>query len=354
MIEKWINKIILGDNIEVMKEMPSNSVDLIFADPPYNMNLGKPLFRPNGDIFDGVNDDWDKYDSLKEYDEECEIWLKECLRLLKKNGSFWVIGSFQNIHRLGYIIQNLGGWIINEIVWEKTNPVPNFAGTRFVNSQETLLWFTKNKKAKFTFNYKTMKHINNGKQMKSVWNFSTANGSERLRTLSGEKVHSTQKPIALIERIIIASSNYGDVVLDPFSGTGTTAHSAKILGRKYIAIEKNNKYWKASNKRIEKVCETDEVDLKFASHDLKPLKVTFSDLIKHKIIKIENEIIINDLKFFFNSDGTIKYKKENLSPNKLCLKIFKKPTNSWENIFYKGIRISHYRELFRNKKKNEK
>jgi len=346
-----MNKLILGDNIEIMKKIPSDSIDLIFADPPYNMTLEKPLFRPNGDIFDGVNDEWDKFSSLKEYDDECKIWIKECLRILKKNGSFWVIGSFQNIHRLGYIIQNLGEWIINEIVWEKTNPVPNFAGTRFVNAQETMLWFTKNKKSKFTFNYKTMKYINGGKQMKSIWNFSTANGKERLRDKYGKKVHSTQKPLALLERIIISSSNYGDVILDPFSGTGTTGHAAKLLGRKYICIEKNEKYFKASEKRLKNVIEVDRLDLKLALYDLKPEKVNFIDLIKYKFIKIENEIFIKDIKLYFNQDGTIKYKNENISPNQLCKIIFKKPTNAWEHLFYKDKKISHYRELFRDREK---
>ncbi|WP_051601257.1 DNA-methyltransferase [Metamycoplasma hyosynoviae] len=182
-----LNKILLGDNIELFKQIPNDSIDLIFADPPYNMNLQKDLIRYDGSKFDGVDDEWDKYESLEEYDKECKLWLAECLRVLKKDGSLWVIGSFQNIHRLRYILQDMGAWIINEIVWEKSNPVPNFGGTRFVNAQETMLWVTKNSKAKFTFNYKTMKHINGGTQMKSVWKLPICTGSERLKDESGKK-----------------------------------------------------------------------------------------------------------------------------------------------------------------------
>ena len=347
-MEKLINNLILGDNLEIMKNIPDNSIDLIFADPPYNMNLKKKLFRYNGDAFDGVNDEWDKFDSLYDYDEECKKWLNECLRILKNNGSFWVIGSFQNIHRIGYLLQDFGAWIINEIVWEKSNPVPNFAGTRFVNAQETMLWVTKSEKSKFTFNYKTMKYINGGTQMKSIWRLSSCTGKERLKDENSKKVHSTQKPIALLERIILASSNYGDIILDPFSGTGTTAHAAKKLGRKYIGIENNNNYFYHSQKRLRKVVEDVNNDLKFAIYDRKPKKVLFHDLLLNGFISTKDICNILDFKFVFNQDGTIG--KDHKSPNKICSEIFLKATNAWNVIYVNNKKISVIREEYRNAK----
>lgn len=342
------NIFLLGDNLSTMKKIKDNTIDLIFADPPYNMNLQKKLFRPNGDEFNGVNDEWDKYESLKDYDNQAEKWLKECLRILKPDGSFWVIGSFQNIHRIGYILQDLGAWIINEIVWEKTNPVPNFAGTRFVNSQETLLWVVKRKNAKYTFNYKTMKFLNNGKQMKSVWSFPICSGNERLRNEFGKKVHSTQKPLALLERIILASSNYGDLVLDPFSGTGTTAHAAKKWGRKYIGIELNKDYYNASIERLNNVNENlNNDDLKFAKYDIPPKKILFKDLLDKNIISTSDVITIKEHKLNFNDDATITFQNNKFTPNKLCKKIFNKPTNAWNNIYINGVKISELREKIR-------
>ena len=343
-----LNQIYLGDNVALMKQLPDNLVDLIFADPPYNMNLQKPLFRPNGAKFSGVDDQWDKYDSLVQYDTEAKIWLQECLRILKPHGSLWVIGSFQNIHRLGYILQDLGAWIINEIVWEKTNPVPNFAGTRFVNAQETMLWVVKNKQAKFTFNYKTMKALNKGKQMKSVWQFNSCTGNERLKDLNGKKLHSTQKPLALLERIILATSKYGDLVFDPFLGTGTTAHAAKKWGRQYLGFEIDLNYYQAAQNRLNAVRETNENDdLKYANFD-KPLKkILFQDLLKQGIISSKDALIIDKKTFYFNEDGTITFENKNLSPNQLCRFLFKKPINAWNAIYVKGSKIGDLREEMR-------
>ncbi len=346
-LEKFINKIHLGDNVEIMNSIPEKSIDLIFADPPYNMQLDKKLIRYSGKEFEGVNDEWDKYNSLRDYDNEVKIWLKSIFRILKDNGSLWVIGSFHNIHRLGYILQDMGAWILNEIVWEKSNPVPNFAGTRFVNSQETMLWVTKDKKSKFTFNYKTMKNINGGVQMKSVWKLPISSGNERLKDKNGKKVHSTQKPLELLKRIILSSSNYGDVILDPFSGTGTTAHAAKLLGRKYIAIERESKYVKASRIRLNNVKETREIKLKKAILDIKPKKVTFMELINENYIDINEPIYLKNQKFIFNKKGLISYKGELFSPNALAKKLFGKPTNSWDHIKYKNNPISKVRDVYR-------
>ena len=346
-----INEIILGDNVKIMKKIPENSIDLIFADPPYNMNLQKDLFRFEGTKFNGVNDEWDKYDSFEQYDYECKKWLSECLRILKKNGSLWVIGSFQNIHRLGYLLQNMKAWIINEIVWEKANPVPNFGGTRFVNSQETLLWVVKNKNSKFVFNYKTMKHINGGTQMKSVWKIPICSGNERLKDKNGKKIHSTQKPLALLERIIIACSKPGDIVFDPFSGSGTTAHAAKYLGRKYIGIERDKTYFYESLKRLEKVSEDNSRnDIKNAVYDIKPKKVNFIDLIKNKYISINDKVSVigKEYEFYFNENGEILFNNKLMTPNKVCREIFNKPINAWDYLIINKEKLSDIRNKFRN------
>ncbi|MGZ9756596.1 DNA-methyltransferase [Mycoplasma sp. 4423] len=349
-LEKIINKIHLGNNLDLFKQIPDKSIDLIFADPPYNMNLQKQLYRYDGSVFDGVNDAWDKYESLEHYDTETKKWLIESLRVLKDSGSLWVIGSYQNIHRLGYLLQDLGAWIINEIVWEKSNPVPNFAGTRFVNAQETLLWVTKTKNAKYTFNYKTMKHLNGNLQMKSIWRFPICNGNERLKDVNGKKIHSTQKPLVLLERIILATSNVGDVILDPFSGTGTTAHAAKKLGRNYIAFEQDPKYYQASVDRLASVTEdNDHNDLKFAIYDHKPNKVTFKELISNGYLDIKIPIRIYNFQqdLYFNNQGQILYNNVWYTPNALCKKLFNKPTNAWENISYQGEKLSSLREKYR-------
>ncbi|WGI36773.1 site-specific DNA-methyltransferase [Mesomycoplasma lagogenitalium] len=345
-----INQIILDDNINFMKSLPDECIDLIFADPPYNMNLQKELLRPNGLKFEGVNDEWDKFNSLEHYKEESLKWIKECLRILKKNGSFWIIGSYQNIHIIGNILQNLNAWIIGEIIWEKTNPVPNFGGTRFVNDHETLLWVVKNKNSSFTFNYKTMKFLNKGKQMKSIWNFAICSGKERLKDENGKKIHSTQKPLQLLERIILASSKYNDLVFDPFIGTATTAHAAKKWGRNYLGVELFERYYNASIERLKNVEENMEDDnVKFASFDKKQEKVTFKDLIDANLINVEENIYIQNLKLKFNIDGTITYLNEKYSPNALCKKIFNKPTNAWEVIKINNQKISEIRKKYRDK-----
>jgi len=218
-MKEFENKIILGDCIEELKKIPDSSIDLIFADPPYNMQLNGDLWRPNQTKVDAVDDEWDKYESFEHYDKFSMGWLKECKRVLKENGSIWVIGSYHNIFRVGKIIQDLGFWILNDVIWMKTNPMPNFKGTRFNNAHETLIWASKNKNSKFKFHYKSMKAFNDDKQMRSDWYIPICNGGERIR-INGEKAHSTQKPEELLYRIILSSSNVGDIILDPFMGSG--------------------------------------------------------------------------------------------------------------------------------------
>jgi DNA modification methylase len=249
-----INKIFQGDCIELLKRLPDNSIDLIFADPPYNMQLDKDLYRPNNTKVDGVDDEWDKFASFEEYDNFCIAWLTECRRILKKTGSIWVIGSYHNIFRVGHIMLNLGFWILNDVTWYKTNPMPNFLGTRFTNATETLLWCTKDKNCKkYTFNHNVMKQYNGGKQMTSVWQIGLCIGDERLKDSEGKKAHSTQKPEELLKRVILSSSIPGDIVLDPFFGTGTTGAVAKKLNRNYIGFERETKYIEVAQKRISNI-----------------------------------------------------------------------------------------------------
>ena len=232
-----LDTIIMQDCITAMRALPAKSVDLIFADPPYNLQLGGDLSRPDGSHVDAVTDDWDKFDSLAIYDKFTRAWLTEAKRILKDNGAIWVIGSYHNIFKVGSAIQDLGYWILNDIVWRKANPMPNFKGTRFTNAHETLIWASTGEKARYTFNYRSMKTLNDELQMRSDWEFPVCGGQERLKR-DGVKVHPTQKPEALIYRILLACTKPGDVVLDPFFGTGTTGAVAKRLGRRWISIER--------------------------------------------------------------------------------------------------------------------
>ena len=283
------NTILHGDCIEKLKELPSESVDLIFADPPYFMQTEGELMRPEGTTFSGVNDLWDKFNGYSQYDEFCLNWLTECKRVLKKNGSIWVIGSFQNIYRIGYIMQNLGFWILNDIVWSKPNAAPNFSGKRFQNSHETLLWCTKDKNAKYTFNYKTMKYLHGGKQEKSIWDIGICIGNERLKDKNKKKVHSTQKPEKLLYNIILSSSKPNDIILDPFFGTGTTGAVAKLLGRKYIGIEREKNYIKVAEERIEKIIPETNL-ITHLKLEVKPPKVPMEKLIEKNMLLVNQKL----------------------------------------------------------------
>ncbi len=272
------------DCLKGMRKIENESIDLIFADPPYYMQTEGQLIRVEGSIYLGVNDTWDQFNSYNEYDQFSFEWLKQCQRVLKRNGSIWVIGSFQNIYRIGYIMQQLGYWIINDVIWSKKNPTPNFMGTRFTNANEILLWCTKSPKSKYTFNYKTMKHINGGKQMKSVWEIGICSGKERLRDDKGRKLHNTQKPIELLKRVILSSSRKNDVVLDPFMGTGTTAVVSKMYGRKYLGFEKEEKYVELIYHRLRKTEESIEKNLIENVYDIKEKRVPMKRLIENKFI----------------------------------------------------------------------
>ncbi|MGV6819082.1 MAG: DNA methyltransferase [Parvularcula sp.] len=250
-----VDTIIKGDCIEVLRTLPDASVDLVFADPPYNLQLSGELTRPDQSEVDGVFEEWDQFSSFKAYDAFCRDWLLEARRVLKPDGALWVIGSYHNIFRLGTIIQDLGYWIQNDVVWVKTNPMPNFRGTRLTNAHETLIWAGRQQKSRVTFNYHSLKAGNDDTQMRSDWTFPLCTGGERLKR-DGRKAHPTQKPEALLHRILMATTNPGDVVLDPFFGTGTTGAVAKKLGRHFIGIERDETYIDVAQQRLAEIVST--------------------------------------------------------------------------------------------------
>ncbi|MCK5658300.1 MAG: site-specific DNA-methyltransferase [Alphaproteobacteria bacterium] len=255
------NRILSGSCIEVMKKLPSRSIDLIFADPPYNLQLQGKLHRPDNSKVNGVEDEWDKFSSFAAYDKFSKEWLLEARRLLKDDGAIWVIGSYHNIFRLGTLLQDLDFWILNDIVWRKTNPMPNFRGRRFTNAHETMIWASKSEDSKYRFNYDAMKALNEDLQMRSDWTIPLCTGGERLKKLDGKKAHPTQKPEALLHRVILSSTEIGDVVLDPFFGTGTTGAVAKKLGRDFIGIEKEREYIAFAKERLSAIKQGDDESL---------------------------------------------------------------------------------------------
>jgi len=245
-----MNRIISGDCIETMQSLPEASVDMVFADPPYNLQLEGDLHRPNNSRVDGVEEAWDRFDDFASYDRFSEAWLSAARRILKPEGTLWVIGSYHNIFRVGARLQDLGFWILNDVVWRKTNPMPNFRGRRFTNAHETMIWCAREREGRYRFNYEAMKSLNDDLQMRSDWLLPICSGGERLKDGEGKKAHPTQKPEALLHRVILASTQPGDLVLDPFFGTGTTGVVAKRLGRNYIGIERDPGYIAAAEKRL--------------------------------------------------------------------------------------------------------
>ena len=328
---KIINKIENGDSIEILKRIPDKSFDLVFADPPYNMQIGEKLTRPDDSKVDGVNDIWDQFSSFEHYDKFSKSWLKECKRILKDNGSMWVIGTYHNIFRLGYHIQNLNYWILNDVIWRKNNPMPNFKGTRFTNAHETLIWASKNKKSRYTFNYQSLKCLNDDLQMRSDWILPICNGKERLKK-DGKKIHSTQKPEALLHRIILATTNKGDSIFDPFLGTGTTAVVAKKLGRKYFGVEKDKKYFQAAKQRINETLEIKDDYLDILPNNKSKPRVPFGSLIEMGLIKPGTTLF--DVKKRYNAkimvDGSLKCQKAEGSIHKVAAKIIgAESCNGW-------------------------
>src|SRR4051812_42895007 len=285
------NVILEGDCIAEMARLPDKSVDMIFADPPYNLQLGGDLFRPEGGRVDAVDDDWDKFDSFAVYDSFTRDWLAEARRILKDNGTLWVIGSYHNIYRVGSLLQDADFWILNDIVWRKSNPMPNFRGTRFTNAHETLIWCAKDEKARYTFNYRAMKALNDDLQMRSDWLMPICAGPERLKGDDGSKAHPTQKPEALLYRILLACTKPGDVVLDPFFGTGTTGAVARRLGRRWIGIERETAYVKVARERIASTLPLDESAMQTVPDKREQPRVAFGTLVESGLIPAGTALI---------------------------------------------------------------
>jgi len=301
------NRVLVGDCLEELGKLPTASVDLVFADPPYNLQLERDLLRPNNTKVDGVDDDWDKFSSFADYDRFSRAWLGECRRILKPDGAIWVIGSYHNIFRLGSALQDLGFWMQNDVIWRKVNPMPNFRGKRFTNAHETLIWAGRDQKSRVTFNYEAMKALNDDIQMRSDWLFPICSGPERLKDGEGRKAHPTQKPEALLHRLMLATTNPGDLVLDPFFGTGTTGAVAKRLGRRWLGIERDQTYAAAAEKRISRVQPYAPSALETAKSKRHEPRVPFGTIIELGILEAGITLTDErgDIRAEVRADGTL-------------------------------------------------
>ena len=302
-----IDTILVGDCVSHMNALPAGSVDLIFADPPYNLQLEQGLTRPDQSRVDAVDDDWDKFESFAHYDVFTRAWLTAARRVLKPDGAIWVIGSYHNIFRVGTALQDLDFWLLNDIVWRKANPMPNFRGTRFTNAHETLIWAARGQRSRVTFNYEAMKLANDETQMRSDWLFPICTGAERLKDGNDEKVHPTQKPEALLFRILNATTKPGDVVLDPFFGTGTTGAGARKLGRHFIGIEREDAYVAAALKRIAAIKPGAREAVAVTTPKRKETKVPFGSLVEQGLIAPGAQLFDAQRRFFamVRADGSL-------------------------------------------------
>jgi modification methylase len=338
-----LDHIYQGDCRDVLAGLPPNSVDLIFADPPYNLQLRGDLLRPNQTKVDAVDDAWDQIGDFQAYDRFTREWLTACRRVLKDTGTLWVIGSYHNIYRVGTIVQDLGFWFLNDVVWTKVNPMPNFRGVRFTNAHETLLWCKKSKEQKkYTFNYHSMKALNDDKQMRSDWTLTLCTGAERLR-VNGEKLHTTQKPEALLYRVLMASTNPGDVVLDPFFGTGTTGAVAKKLGRHFVGVEREALYIAAAQARIDAIQPTLLDGEVFGAGETKrsALRVPFGALVEHGLLLPGQTLFFNrkrDHMATVLADGTLRLPSgERGSIHKIGALVGSLPAcNGWEHWYFEN------------------
>ena len=313
------NRILVGDCLTELKKIPAASVDLVFADPPYNLQLSGGLTRPDQSRVDAVDDHWDQFESFEAYDRFTKGWLAECRRVLKPNGALWVIGSYHNIFRVGSILQDLGFWILNDVVWRKTNPMPNFRGRRFTNAHETLIWASRDANAKYTFHYEAMKVFNDDLQMRSDWTLSLCTGAERLKNVAGDKLHPTQKPEALLHRVLLSTTNPGDVVLDPFFGTGTTGAAAKQLGRNFIGIEREEEYAEAALARIDATEPLPTEALKVTIGKRAEPRVPFGSLIERGLVKAGDMLFAPSTRVAarVRADGSIAIKDASGSIHKI-------------------------------------
>ena len=306
--DNYRDQILRGDCIEQLKSLPTASVDLVFADPPYNLQLEGALNRPDQSLVDAVDDDWDKFSSFADYDAFTKAWLTETQRVMKPHATLWVIGSYHNIFRVGAIMQDLGFWILNDVIWRKANPMPNFRGRRFTNAHETMIWASRNASSKsYTFHYEALKAANEDTQVRSDWYLPLCTGGERLKDSKGSKVHPTQKPEQLLARVILSSSNPGDVILDPFFGTGTTGATAKRLGRHFIGIERDDSYAEAAEARIAKVTPLDDHALALTPTKRSEPRVPFSSVIEAGHIKPGDHLVDSQKRYraLVKADGSL-------------------------------------------------
>jgi DNA modification methylase len=357
------DQILSGDCLQVLKTLPDKSVDMVFADPPYNLQLEKELWRPNATRVNGVDESWDRFTNFEAYDRFTQEWLVGCRQALKDTGTIWVIGSYHNIFRVGRIMQDLGFWILNDIVWIKNNPMPNFHGVRFTNAHETLIWAQKIKGNRYTFNYQAMKSINqdpqsnSGLQMRSDWRLSLCTGKERLK-INGEKAHPTQKPEALLERVVISSTDPGDIILDPFFGSGTTGAVAKKLGRHWIGIEADPRYIVIAQQRIDAV--TPYVgfeELVSTDHKNKDARIPFIALLHNGMLK-EGQVLYfgqhSDRIAHIMANGHIRYGEYSGSIHKVGRDILKAPCNGWMAWYYIDEETGNREPIDRLRKKRRK
>jgi modification methylase len=332
-----VDQILQGNCLEVLPTLPPESVDLIFADPPYNLQLQANLWRPNLTLVDGVDEAWDKFDTLAAYDEFTRAWLKACQRVLKPTGTLWVIGSYHNIYRVGKILQDLNYWILNDVIWVKANPMPNFRGMRYTNAHETLLWVQKERGARYTFNYHAMKELNEGLQMRSDWFIPICTGTERLKQ-NGKKVHPTQKPEALLYRVILASSNAGDVVLDPFFGTGTTGAVARKLHRHFIGIEIDPTYIQAARKRVDGILQLEFDPPVFVTPDPRHLeRIPFGALVEQGFLEPGQALyfgVNGDVQAVVLADGNILCDNQRGSIHAIAHSLRQGSSNGWTLWYY--------------------
>ncbi len=302
-----IDTILVGDCIDHMNALPAGSVDLVFADPPYNLQLEQGLTRPDQSRVDGVDDAWDKFDSFAHYDQFTRAWLKAARRILKPDGAIWVIGSYHNIFRVGAALQDLDFWMLNDVIWRKSNPMPNFRGTRFTNAHETLIWASRSRESRPTFNYEQLKLANDDVQMRSDWLFPICTGAERLKDEADDKLHPTQKPEALLYRVLSATTKPGDVVLDPFFGTGTTGAVAKKLGRHFIGIEQESRYIAGALKRIAAIRTLDAAAIETAVSKRQAPRVAFGSLVEMGLIAPGTELVDDRQRYsaLVRADGSL-------------------------------------------------
>ncbi|MDT8330091.1 site-specific DNA-methyltransferase [Roseomonas gilardii] len=327
-----LDQVMVGDCLDMLRQLPPASVHAIFADPPYNLQLKGDLVRPEGGLVDGVDDAWDRFDGFPAYDSFTRAWLTECRRVLRKDGTIWVIGAYHNVFRLGTALQDLGYWILNDVVWRKSNPMPNFRGRRFTNAHETLIWASRGPESRYKFNYAAMKSLNDDVQMRSDWLIPLCTGNERLRDEKGKKLHPTQKPEALLHRVILSCTAPGEVVLDPFMGSGTTAAVARRLGRRFIGIERDEAYAEAARARIEAVEPLPEsLALSLPARREQP-RIPFGTLVERGLVPPGSRLVDRHRRWRaeVGADGTLRCGKALGSIHKVGAEVQEAPTcNGW-------------------------